>query len=508
MHPAMPSSPLPTADSLHKPSWKWAICGLLLLATTINYMDRLTLNLMSVPIMDEFRLDKRNYGQLESAFGIAFAFGAILIGWMADRWNVRGIYAASVLIWSLAGLLTGLSQGFVSLLLCRFLLGLAESGNWPCALRTTQRILPPSERTMGNGLLQSGAALGAVLTPIVILLLYNKESPSSWRFPFLIVATLGIVWVVGWWAVVRDEDLALTERTPSSSLIAILGLLVLLYGIDLIVHFQFRAYPWIPLSVKLVVTLLSIAGVVWWMIRSVRDEEERDRKLFLRRFAVLAVVVSAINMTWHFFRAWLPLFLQQQHGYSLEDTSRFSIFYYIAADVGCLAAGYATLHLARSGWTVHASRMFVFSLCSLATLSSIAAAVLPSGWPLLAVLLLIAFATLGLFPNYYSFTQELSSRHQGKVTGALGCICWLIMSLLHEVIGDMVERTGSYSSGVVIAGLLPMLGVAVLALFWHQSPVSITEPLLSSQADSVASSGINGVSEGVKTSATHRNILS
>src|SRR5262249_7497661 len=102
-------------------NWKWWICGLLLMATMVNYMDRLTLNQMAKPIMADFGMNARQYGQLESAFGAAFALGAILAGWVADRWNVRGVYAAAVLLWSLAGFLTGLVHGFAMLLVCRFL---------------------------------------------------------------------------------------------------------------------------------------------------------------------------------------------------------------------------------------------------------------------------------------------------------------------------------------------------------------------------------------------------
>src|SRR6266478_4911746 len=94
------------------PAWKWWVCGLLLLATMLNYMDRLTLNLMAVRIMDDFQLDERHYGQLESAFAFAFALGAIVVGWMADRWNVRWIYPIAVLAWSAAGFATGLAHGF------------------------------------------------------------------------------------------------------------------------------------------------------------------------------------------------------------------------------------------------------------------------------------------------------------------------------------------------------------------------------------------------------------
>src|SRR4051812_27937856 len=164
---------MPTPDLdlrlLSRPAWwKWWVCGLLLLATMVNYMDRLTLNLTAVRIMYEFRLDARDYGQLESAFAFAFALGAIIFGWLADRITVRWLYPVAVLVWSVAGFATGLVGSFVGLLLCRFLLGFAESGNWPCALRTTQQILPPAQRTLGNSILQSGAAIGAVITPLIV----------------------------------------------------------------------------------------------------------------------------------------------------------------------------------------------------------------------------------------------------------------------------------------------------------------------------------------------------
>jgi hypothetical protein len=112
----------------------------------------------------------------------------------------------------------------------------------------------------------------------------------------------------------------------------------------------------------------------------------------------------------------------------------------------------------------------VFGLCALLTTSSVVAAQLPSGLLLLGLLLVIGFATLGLFPAYYSFSQELTVRHQGKLTGALGCICWMSMALLHEVVGDSGARTGSYSAGVAGAGLLPLLGVAALWLLWGKTP--------------------------------------
>jgi ACS family hexuronate transporter-like MFS transporter len=489
------SVPSPDGSPLVRgPRWKWWVCGLLLLATMLNYMDRLTLNLMSVRIMEDFRLDDWDYGQLESAFAYAFALGAIVFGWMVDRWNVRWIYPAAVLAWSAAGFVTGLAHGFAALLACRFLLGFAEAGNWPASLRTTQRILPPAQRALGNSILQSGASIGAILTPLIVLVFVTWQDegqpvhqPGLWRFPFMVIGALGLTWVVLWLMSVRREDLAVT-RTGAPSLVNVLGWLVGLLVVDTgaklllpkAVEGGLVAAPvaaLVTLAVKVIVSALGIAGVYLWLANATRDDPGVDRGLFLRRFWVLVVLVVTINIAWHYFRAWLPLFLQKQHGYSENFAFWFILTYYVATDVGAMAAGSAALFLSHRGISVHTSRVLVFALCAMLTTLSVGAAVLPNGVVLLAVLLVIGFAALGLFPIYYSLSQELTVRHQGKLTGSLGCINWLAMSVLHELAGDSIKRTGSYSLGVALAGLAPVVGVAALVVLWGRTARPQAEPL-------------------------------
>ena len=470
--------------------WKWWICGLLLLATMINYMDRLTLNLTSSVVRRAFWLDERHYGQLESVFAFAFALGSICFGWLADRINVRWLFPAAVLAWSAAGFATGLVESFAMLLVCRFCLGLFEGSNWPCSLRTTQRILPPEQRSMGNSILQSGTAVGSVVSPLLVALLVTDNLSAltlpmgaagfvvgaglpvdpSWRMVFLVVGGVGITWVLLWLPSVRSADLMLPPPSPGPTLMGVLGWLILLLAADFAVHLpQVRAeLPWwAPQAAKVAITILGVVGVVLWLFRATHDDTALPRRTFFRRFGVLMALVVAINVTWHFLRAWLPLFLQDKQGYDIKESSVFFVFYYLASDIGSLTAGFLTLVLVRRGWTVFGSSVAVFLGCAVITLLSLAVTYLEEPWLVRTMLIVIGFGALGLFPMYYSFSQELTVQHQGKVTGCLGCINWLAMSLLHELVGERVKETKNYAEGFALAGLAPWVGLAALLFFWR-----------------------------------------
>jgi ACS family hexuronate transporter-like MFS transporter len=385
-------------------------------------MDRQTLSQTAKNIKDELGLNNEQYGDVELAFGLAFALGAVVLGWTVDRWNVYGVYPLVLLGWSAAGFATGLAQTFPQLVACRFALGLFEAGNWPCALRTTQRILPPAERTLGNALLQSGTALGAVLTPLVVEVLV--KGPGTWSKPFLLIGLTGTSWVFVWLAVVRPADLAL--------------------------HRPVTAAPKTSAGDRPERSLLDIY---------------RDR-----RFWVCVVLVVVVNLTWHFFRVWLPLFLREGHGYSARGTNFFTAAYYGAADAGSLAAGFTTLALARHGLSVHRSRVIVFAACMVLTTLSVAVAYLPAGPLLLVLMLIIGFGALGLFPVYYSLSQELTIQHQGKVTGTLGCTTWLVSAVMHPLVGRWLDQTKNYSLVVALAGLAPLVGFVSLIGLWGTPP--------------------------------------
>jgi ACS family hexuronate transporter-like MFS transporter len=170
------------------------------------------------------------------------------------------------------------------------------------------------------------------------------------------------------------------------------------------------------------------------------------------------------------------MFLQTGRGYTEEHALYINSAYFIATDVGCLMAGAGALWLVKRGWNVHRSRLAVYATCSLLSTLTLVAAVLPKGPLLIAVLLTVGAGLLGLFPCYYSFTQELSANRVGKATGLLSFLGWLIPSPLQRAFGQYVDKTGSFDFGIAVIGLAPLLGLLAMLILWrNEDKHSLTE---------------------------------
>jgi ACS family hexuronate transporter-like MFS transporter len=404
-------------------SWKWYVCGLLLLATTINYMDRVTLANASVRVTKEFALTEQQYGTLELAFGWAFAAGSLVFGFLADRFRVYWLYPCILAGWSVMGMISGWTADYTQLLVCRTLLGFFEAGHWPCALKTTFAVLSEKDRTMGNSVLQSGASIGAIITPQVMKWLMTAET-GSWRSAFIVVGAFGLVWVLVWFVMMRPQEL---DAAPAAA----------------------EEAPRLPLG-----------GI-----------------LLSRRFWAVALLITGTQTVWHIYRVWLMKFLQTGRGYEEDAALNFQSAYYISTDVGCIVAGLVSLWLARQfGLSAHDARRRVYAGACVLTSLSVALPWLGQGPLLLAVLLLIGAGALALFPCYYSFVQELSAHHVGRLTGLLSMWVWAVTSPLHQLFGWMADTSKSYDLGLVVAGLAPWLGVLSMALLWGRGSDGLEAP--------------------------------
>ncbi|HTD87834.1 MAG TPA: MFS transporter, partial [Candidatus Binatia bacterium] len=192
------------------------------------------------------------------------------------------------------------------------------------------------------------------------------------------------------------------------------------------------------------------------------------RELLTRRMGVVLVVVALINTCWQTFRPWLTKFLIEGRGYAEGMALNFNSLFFIASDVGCVGAGALALWLARRGMAVHRSRMLVFFGCALLSGTGLLIPLLPRGWPLLCVLLLVAAGSLGVFPVYHALTQDISAQHQGKVTGIAGIAAWGFAPPAQKFFGRIVDKTGSFDAGLAIAGCLPLIAFVVLVFFWNR----------------------------------------
>jgi ACS family hexuronate transporter-like MFS transporter len=414
-------------------AWKWYVCALLGLATTINYLDRQTLSTVSKRIIDEFQLTNEQYGRLELGFGLAFAVGTSTFGFIADRTSIRWLYPGVLVLWSMMGFFTGLVESYAGLLLCRTLLGLFEAGHWPCALKTTQWLLKPKDRTMGNSILQNGTSIASIATPLLMMATLTPQ-PGSWRPLFQIIGLVGIIWALVWLLSVRASDLPLAEADCER--------------------------PAGPLG------------------KTPHDDAGADASflsvVLSRRFAVLVAIVVGINVCWQILRAWLPLYLQKSLGYSESRAFLLTSLYFAATGAGCICAGVATLRLHRSGMSAGRARVLVFFCCALLTTLAGLLPYLPDPGKV-AALMAIGFGALGLFPCYYAITQELTVRHQGKLAGVLGSLAWIVSSPLQPAFGWLVDVTHSYDLGLTLAGEAPLLSFCVLYLFWGAEPAAQRE---------------------------------
>jgi len=396
-------------------AWRWGICILLLAATTINYLDRMALATTALRIKEEFGLRNEQYGALESAFSWAFASGSLLFGILADRLPLRFLYPFILLCWSVSGFMTGFVRSYDQLLVCRILLGFYEAGHWPCALRTVQRLLEPEDRPMANGLLQSGASVGAVLTPFIVQPFLSHG--LGWRPPFLVIGAVGALWCAFWMGSIRGSDLK-GRGAPSAS-----------------------------------------------------SSDGFFQAILNRRFLALVLMLSLINSAFQIPRAWLPLFLREGRGYGEATANYFTSPYYLAAGLGTLAAGALALRLTRRGVSVHAARLWVFAGMAVLVALTTVVAVLPQGGMLLAMLLVVGFGALGVFPSYYSFAQELSERHVGKVNGLLAVCGWIATAGSQWLFGRAVDARKSFDLPLGLVGWAPLVALVLFVALWTRDPV-------------------------------------
>jgi ACS family hexuronate transporter-like MFS transporter len=394
-------------------------------ATLLNYMDRQVLPQIATELKDEYGLDDGRYGTVGRNFAWAFAVGSVVFGFVADRTGPRLLYPVVLVGWSAAGLATPLLRdaAFVArfdagepgsgayhwLLYCRTALGFFEAGHWPCALLTARQILTVEDRPLGNGLLQSGASLGAILVPLYVMAV--RKLGGGWEVAFWTIGAAGLLWVPLWLALVRRGDLSWSAAPRRSS--------------------DGTAAP--------------------------RTAAPR----FLGTCLALFAVILGISVSWQFIREWLPKYLKESLRLSADAADAIVPAYYVSAELGCFAAGALVRRLVGRGRDIHAARVTAYAGFALVTVAA-ALAPLAGGWNAVGLIVLAGAGILGLHPLYYALGQELPARHMALLSGVLTAAGWFVVGEVQERMGAHIKATGSYDVGFVVAGLAPLVGLAAL----------------------------------------------
>ena len=206
-------------------NFRWIICALLFLATTINYMDRQVLSLTWKDfIAPEFHWTDANYGKITAYFSIFYAIANLFAGKFIDWMGTKKGYLIAIFVWSLGacmhagcgwvamnmegynsiaelGQLTGdaaVALATVSMYLflgCRMILALGEAGNFPAAIKVTAEYFPKKDRAFSTSIFNSGASVGALAAPATIPLLARAW---GWEMAFIIIGVLGFIWMGLW----------------------------------------------------------------------------------------------------------------------------------------------------------------------------------------------------------------------------------------------------------------------------------------------------------------------
>ncbi|MCD8206353.1 MAG: MFS transporter [Bacteroidales bacterium] len=215
-------------------NWRWWMCALLFLATTVNYLDRQVLSLTWKDfIAPEFHWTDANYGTITGVFSIVYAifmlFAGKFVDWMGTKkgylWSI-GIWSTGACLHAVCGWLTVKLNGFDSaaamtavqagsaaalaiattsvwLFICaRCVLALGEAGNFPSAIKVTAEYFPMKDRAFATSIFNAGASVGALVAPVSIPLIAqyfkNHGVGGGWEMAFIIIGGIGYIWMLLW----------------------------------------------------------------------------------------------------------------------------------------------------------------------------------------------------------------------------------------------------------------------------------------------------------------------
>lgn len=368
---------------------------------------------------------KKLYSYIYMFFMIAYGFSQLVSGKIYDRIGTRKGFVMSALIWGTADMLTSLARGVASLSFFRVMLGFGEAGPWPGTVKSNAEWFPVKERALAQGLFGAGGSIGNVLAPIVISMLFLE---FGWRHTFIIVGSLGLVWIIPW--------VILNKKVP-------------------------KDHPWITeeekhhiLSGQHQTVNLTDKGKSW-------KELFNDKKSY-------AVILGRffLDPIWWMFVAWLPIYLSNKFNLDIKQVAFSAWVPYVGAAIGAVIGGWFSGYLIRKGKTVNLARKTAILIGACVTLPSMIAAAYASS---ATVAVLIMTLILGGFQFAIVNIQTLPSDfHSGKTVGSLagiGGAAAVLGTIATMLLVPYITAGNNWFPFFVMGALLVPLSVASVFIF-------------------------------------------
>jgi ACS family hexuronate transporter-like MFS transporter len=418
--------------------WRWGICALLFLATTINYIDRQVIALLKQTLQQNLGWSEVDYADIVFAFQGAYAIGLLVAGRLIDRVGTKLGFSLALLLWSAAAIahawaigigqyaapllaLVGLTYsgsvaGFIAV---RFLLGLGEGGNFPAAIKTVAEWFPKKERALATGIFNSGTNVGALLAPIAVPWLTLRY---GWPGAFVATGAIGLAWLILWWPLyapatrhprVSPSELAYIQSDPPDPIVRV---------------------PWLKL-------------------------------IPYRQTWAVAAAKGLTDPIWWLYLFWIPDFLFKRYGIDLKSLALPVVVIYQLATVGSIGGGWLSSALLRRGWTVNRARKTAMLACAVAVVPIAFAARAGSEWTAVLLVGVAAAAHQGWSANVFTLASDMFPRHAvGSVVGFAGMWGALGGMLIAKVTGYLLETTGSYVPVFFIAASAYLVAIVVVHL--------------------------------------------
>lgn len=432
------------------PGLRWWIVGLVFLATLINYIDRLTLSVLGPVITKDLNLSNTEFGGIVVWFLLAYTISQGVSGKLYDRIGTRRGFMLSITVWSLAAMAHAFARGVVSLSACRFALGLGEAGNWPGAAKAIAEWFPIRQRAFAMAIFNSGAALGSVIAPPLIVFLALQY---GWQATFLVTGALGFGWLALWWLfyrapaehpwLTREEHRLIRDGQE--------------IGVGVVFPGESASSAREPGNATPTPISTPISPISW--------------RQLLRHRQTWSIVTARFlcDPVWWLYITWLPLYLANERGFSLKEIALFAWVPYVAADAGSLLGGWFSGHLIARGWSVDRARKAVIVAGATLMLAGAFAGSVASPLAALALIGVVLFGFQVWINNVQTLPSDFfPSRAVASVAG-LGGVGAGIGSMIFVFTTGWVVDHFSYTPILVTAALLAPLGT--LALFWLAGPI-------------------------------------